>query len=104
MDTAQSGAEKEDRPVADKREQRRTEVQPDMYGGEDSYSGDCGEDATGASTDIPIMPEDNAMQEGENFARHLHSLVLNRMISNLCRMRRFTSHGIWRHIQAVSMR
>ena len=38
-----------------------------MYGGEDSYSGDCGEDATGASTDIPIMPEDNAMQEGGEF-------------------------------------
>ncbi|HHE6947756.1 TPA: ParB family protein [Escherichia coli] len=67
MDTAQSGAEKEDRPVADKCERRRKEVQPDMYGGEDSYSGDCGEDATGASTDIPIMQEDNAMQEGGEF-------------------------------------
>ena len=72
MNTEQSPAGKAESSVIEQREERRRkEVQPDMYGGEETYSGDYEEDGdTRDAADLPVTsPEEGAQQSsGEIFS------------------------------------
>ncbi len=72
MNTEQSPVGKAESSVTEQREERRRkEVQPDMYGGEETYSGDYEEDGdTRDAADLPVTsPEEGAQQSsGEIFS------------------------------------
>ncbi|POS52064.1 ParB family protein [Escherichia coli] len=78
MNTEQSPAGKAESSVIEQREERRRkEVQPDMYGGEETYSGDYEEDGdTRDAADLPVTsPEEGAQQSsGEIFSEPVFSV------------------------------